>query len=64
MWFKHLERFILGSFILGAVYLIFDWIMEDLQGKIYGLLLFVTAYYLGYVIDYYLINKDKRKKPN
>lgn len=64
MWFKHLERFILGSFLLGAVYLVFDWIMEDLQGKIFGLLLFVTAYYLGYVIDYYLINKDKRKKPN
>lgn len=64
MWFKHLERFILGSFLLGAVYLIFDWIMDDLQGKIFGLLLFVTAYYLGYVIDYYLINKDKRKKTN
>lgn len=64
MWFKHLERFILGSFLLGAVYLVFDWIMDDLQGKIFGLLLFVTAYYLGYVIDYYLINKDKRKKTN
>lgn len=64
MWFKHLERFILGSFILGAVYLIFDWIMEDLQGKILGLLLFVTAYYLGYLTDYYLINKDKKKKSN
>lgn len=64
MWFKHLERFILGSFVVGAVYLIFDWIMEDIQGKIFGLLLFVTAYYLGYVIDYYLINKNNKKKPN
>ena len=62
MWFKHLERLILGSFLLGAIYLIFDWIMRDLQDKVLGLLVLSTSYFLGYVIDYYIINKKKRKK--
>jgi NhaP-type Na+/H+ or K+/H+ antiporter len=62
MWFKHIERLILGSLILVFTYLIIKWVMSSWTDRFIDILLLISAYFIGFAIDYSIGEKKKKNK--